>query len=62
MTDAPVCLLAGASGGIASAIARHLAAGGRLMVLMSRSGYGPLAEELGQVVVADGGVNRGPGL
>ena len=61
MTDQPVCIVTGASGGIASGISRVLSAQGYRLILMSRSGCDPLAEELGQVgfagsVLADGDV------
>lgn len=49
MKHEPVAVITGASGGIASGIARRLAADGYRLILMSRSGCGALAEELGQV-------------
>lgn len=50
--EKPVCVVTGASGGIASGIARRLARDGYALVLMSRSGCADLAAELGQVGVA----------
>ena len=52
MTQERVAILTGASGGIASAIARRLARDGYRMVLMSRSGATAIAAETGQVGVA----------
>ena len=52
MTEPPVCIVTGASGGIASGIARRLHRDGYALVLMSRSGCADLAAELGQVGVA----------
>ncbi|MEP1933942.1 MAG: SDR family NAD(P)-dependent oxidoreductase [Paracoccaceae bacterium] len=49
MKDAPVCLITGASGGLASGISRRLSKDGYRLVLMSRSGCAELAEELGQI-------------
>ena len=47
-----VCIITGASGGIASGIARRLNRDGYALVLMSRRGCVDLAAELGQVGVA----------
>ncbi|MGR3660250.1 MAG: SDR family oxidoreductase [Paracoccaceae bacterium] len=49
MGEQPVCIITGGSGIIGSGIARVLSAQGYRLVLMSRSGCGALAEELGQV-------------
>ena len=49
MNASPVGIITGASGGIASGIARRLSADGYCLVLMSRGGCGDLADELGQV-------------
>ncbi len=48
MDDAPVCLITGASGGLASGVARRLNEDGYRLILMSRSGCVELAEDLGQ--------------
>jgi NAD(P)-dependent dehydrogenase (short-subunit alcohol dehydrogenase family) len=61
MANGPVCIITGASGGIASGIARKLSADGYRLMLMSRGGCGDLAQELGQAgfsgsVLEDGDV------
>lgn len=48
MKTGPVCIVTGASGGIASGIARKLSADGYRLILLSRSGCGDLAGELNQ--------------
>jgi NAD(P)-dependent dehydrogenase (short-subunit alcohol dehydrogenase family) len=52
MADGPVGVITGASGGLASAIARRLTADGWRLVLMSRSGAGEIARETGQIGLA----------
>lgn len=51
--SAPVCIITGASEGIASAIARELSAQDYRLILLSRSGCGELAEELNQTGLPD---------
>ncbi|MCR9137693.1 MAG: SDR family oxidoreductase [Alphaproteobacteria bacterium] len=52
MKTGPVCIITGASGGIASGIARELSARDYRLILLSRSGCGDLAEELDQTGIA----------
>jgi NAD(P)-dependent dehydrogenase (short-subunit alcohol dehydrogenase family) len=67
MNASPVGIITGASGGIASGIARRLSADGYRLVLMSRGGCGDLADELSQVgfagsVLVDDDVERAVAL
>ncbi|MFQ5972358.1 MAG: SDR family NAD(P)-dependent oxidoreductase, partial [Alphaproteobacteria bacterium] len=52
MSEQPVGIVTGASGGIGTAVARKLSAKGYHLALMSRSGCREIAEELGALGVA----------
>ncbi len=59
MSEQPIGIVTGASGGIGTAVARKLSAKGYRLALMSHSGCGEIAEELGAVGVAGSVLNDG---